>query len=64
MSAAIKRRMTAHHADAAYGVRHGTCKALYVAGKVRGVEQRGRGGRKTLFLFTPDLDRVLAGVTP
>ena len=56
------RRMTAHQAAAAYGVRHGTSKALYLAGKVRGVEQRGRGGRKTLFLFVPDLDRALAGV--
>ena len=58
----MKRRLTAHEADTAYGVRHGTSKALYDAGKVRGVEQRGRGGRKTLFLFVPDLDRVLAGV--
>ena len=61
---ATRRRLTAHQADAIYGVRHGTCRALYLAGQVRGVEQRGPWGRKTLFLFVPDLDRVLAGVLP
>lgn len=45
-------------ADAAYGVRRGTCRALWEAGLIRGQCRLSRGRRGyTLMLSLADLDR-------